>query len=65
MKTDEEIILRGIPVSKGIGIGFPIYFSNSEENVPEVQILPREIDFEIEHENFRDFEKITDVLQLL
>jgi phosphotransferase system enzyme I (PtsI) len=48
MKTDEEIILRGIPVSKGIGIGFPIYFSNSEENVPEVQILPREIDFEIE-----------------
>jgi len=48
MTLGEEIILRGIPVSKGIGIGFPIYFSNSEEHVPEVQISPKEIEVEIE-----------------
>lgn len=44
----EEVILRGLPVSKGIGIGFPIFFSNWDEDVPEIQISTKEIDQEID-----------------
>lgn len=43
----EEIILRGIPISKGIGIGFPIFFASSEDLVPEVAIPKKEIEGEI------------------
>ena len=28
ISTVEEVILRGLPVSKGIGIGLPVFFSN-------------------------------------
>ena len=38
MAEDVEVILRGLPVSKGIGIGFPIFFTNWDEDVPEIQI---------------------------
>lgn len=48
MVQAEEVILRGLPVSKGIGIGFPIFFSNWDEDVPEIQIPLKEIDREIE-----------------
>jgi phosphotransferase system enzyme I (PtsI) len=44
----EEVILRGLPISKGIGIGFPIFFSAEGDEVPEVAIQKREIDEEIE-----------------
>lgn len=43
----EEIILRGIPISKGIGIGLPIFFACIEEEIPEVAIPRKEIDGEI------------------
>lgn len=43
----EEIILRGLPISKGIGIGFPVFFSLFEEEVPEVSISKKEIEEEI------------------
>src|SRR3989344_7955155 len=48
MAEEEEIILRGLPVSKGIGIGFPIFFTNWDEEVPEIQIPKKEIDQEID-----------------
>jgi phosphotransferase system enzyme I (PtsI) len=48
MSETEEVILRGLPVSKGIGIGFPIFFANKDEKVPEIQIPHKEIDLEIE-----------------
>lgn len=44
----EEIILRGIPISKGIGIGFPIFFVSLDNQVPEVDIPKKEIDLEID-----------------
>ena len=44
----EEVIVRGIPISKGIGIGFPIFFASLEDQVPEVAIPKKEIDLEID-----------------
>lgn len=44
----EEIVLRGLPVSKGIGIGLPIFFTNLEEELPEVHISEKEIEEEIQ-----------------
>lgn len=46
--SSEEIILRGIPISKGIGIGFPIFFASAEDQVPEVAIPKKEIELEID-----------------
>jgi phosphotransferase system enzyme I (PtsI) len=69
MNCGEEIILRGIPVSKGIGIGFPIFFSNLEENIPELQIAPKEIEREIEryrhalHQSRKDVERLRKISQ--
>lgn len=48
MAQGEEVILRGLPISKGIGIGFPIFFAAAEDEVPEVAIPKKEIDKEIE-----------------
>jgi phosphotransferase system enzyme I (PtsI) len=48
VSTVEEVILRGLPVSKGIGIGLPVFFSNWDEDVPELQIPLKEIDREVE-----------------
>ncbi|MGB7977830.1 MAG: phosphoenolpyruvate--protein phosphotransferase [Chlamydiales bacterium] len=44
----EEVILRGIPISKGIGIGFPVFFASAEDLVPEVAIPKKEIEVEID-----------------
>jgi phosphotransferase system enzyme I (PtsI) len=44
----EEIILRGLPISKGIGIGFPVFFASTEDPVAEVAIPKREIEQEID-----------------
>jgi phosphotransferase system enzyme I (PtsI) len=44
----EELILRGIPISKGIGIGFPIFFASMEDHVPEVAIPKKEVEIEID-----------------
>ena len=48
MGPAEEVILRGIPISKGIGIGTPIFFCSADEEVPEVPISKKEVDKEIE-----------------
>lgn len=45
---EEEIILRGIPISKGIGIGLPVFFASVEDDVPEIAIPKMEIDSEID-----------------
>lgn len=44
----DEIVLRGIPISKGIGIGLPVFFASLEDDVPEVAIPKKEIDGEID-----------------
>ncbi len=44
----EEVILRGLPISKGIGIGFPIFFVSAEDQIPEITIAKKEIDIEID-----------------
>ncbi|MDE3046220.1 MAG: phosphoenolpyruvate--protein phosphotransferase [Verrucomicrobiota bacterium] len=48
MVKGEEIVLRGLPVSKGIGIGFPIFFTSWDEDIPEIQIPKKEVDQEID-----------------
>ncbi len=48
MIKTEEVILRGLPVSKGIGIGLPVFFTNWDEDVPVVQIPHKEIEEEID-----------------
>jgi phosphotransferase system enzyme I (PtsI) len=45
---NEEIILRGLPISKGIGIGFPVFFASTEDQVPEIAIPKKEIELEID-----------------
>jgi phosphotransferase system enzyme I (PtsI) len=47
-KETVEIILRGLPVSKGIGIGFPVFFASAEDHVPDVAIPKKEIEQEID-----------------
>jgi len=47
MAEKEEVVLRGLPVSKGIGIGFPFFFSTFDENIAENYISLKEIDAEI------------------
>lgn len=48
MNQGEEVILRGLPISKGIGIGFPIFFASADDEIPEIAIPKKEIDKEIE-----------------
>jgi phosphotransferase system enzyme I (PtsI) len=47
MTQGEEIILRGLPISKGIGIGFPIFFASVDDDIPEIAIPKNEIENEI------------------
>ena len=44
----EEIILRGLPVSRGIGIGSPLFFVAMDEEGSSVSILPETIEDEVE-----------------
>ena len=46
MAGGEEIVLRGLPISKGIGIGFPIFFPGIDDEVPKISIPQKEIDKE-------------------
>ncbi|MBS0625769.1 MAG: phosphoenolpyruvate--protein phosphotransferase [Verrucomicrobia bacterium] len=48
MSQTDEVILRGLPISKGIGIGTPVFFSSVDDEVPEIPISKKEIDKEIE-----------------
>lgn len=45
---NEEVLLRGLPISKGIGIGFPIFFSALDDEVQEIAIPKKEIENEID-----------------
>ncbi len=47
-EQEEEVILRGLPISKGIGIGFPIFFAAADDEIPEISIPNKEIDQEID-----------------
>lgn len=47
-QNGEELILRGLPISKGIGIGFPVFFSSADDQVAEVPIHNKDIEDEIE-----------------
>ncbi|MBM3184052.1 MAG: phosphoenolpyruvate--protein phosphotransferase [Chlamydiae bacterium] len=47
MSEREEVILRGLPISKGIGIGFPMFFSNDDTQIFEGCVPKKEIEEEI------------------
>lgn len=44
----EEVILRGLPISKGIGIGLPIHFISADDQIAEISIPIKEIELEID-----------------
>lgn len=48
LESADEIIIRGSPISKGIGIGCPVYFSNFEEEVSPYFSVHKEVDEEID-----------------
>lgn len=48
MGEEGEIIIRGSPISKGIGIGFPVFFSGFEEEVSHSLIPHHEVENEID-----------------
>lgn len=48
MEKTEEIVLRGLPISRGIGIGQPLFFALGEEDIPEVSIPKNGIEAEVE-----------------
>lgn len=48
MEKAEEIVLRGLPVSRGIGIGRPFYFSVREDEIPEVSVSSQSVEAEVE-----------------
>lgn len=43
----DEVILRGLPISKGIGIGFPFFISNAESTYGDGELAKKEIETEI------------------
>lgn len=47
MSECEEIIIRGSSISKGIGIGFPVFFSGVDEEISHNLISNKEIETEI------------------
>ena len=47
MGSDDETILRGLPISKGIGIGFPIFVSTGEGKSSDLELPAKEIEEEI------------------
>jgi phosphoenolpyruvate-protein phosphotransferase (PTS system enzyme I) len=48
MEKAEEIVLRGLPVSRGIGIGLPLFFSTTDDDIPEIAISTNRIEEEVE-----------------
>src|SRR3989338_8818448 len=47
MIESDEIILRGSPISKGIGIGLPVFFSGLDESEIAEQSTSQEVDEQI------------------
>lgn len=47
MDQGEEIILRGLPISRGIGIGLPLFFCAIDEEIPEENIDANKIESEV------------------
>lgn len=48
LSIGEEVVLRGLPISKGIGIGFPLFLAGTDEQISEVPIAKKEVDMEID-----------------
>ena len=46
MERLEEITLRGLPISRGIGIGLPLYFSMDEE-IPDTSVPQNKIEEQV------------------
>jgi phosphotransferase system enzyme I (PtsI) len=47
MKNQEEILIRGFPVSDGVAIGIPFFLQSVEKEIPEFPITLKEVDNEI------------------
>ena len=60
----QEVVLRGLPISKGIGIGSPIFFSNFDEDISEHKISKKEIEEEIGRYRFALARSREDIVKL-
>lgn len=47
MKATGEVTLRGLPISRGIGIGFPLHFASQESETQSTLLNQDEIELEI------------------
>lgn len=47
VQETEELVLRGLPISKGIGIGSPLFFSSTGAEIPEIHISKKAIEREV------------------
>lgn len=43
----EEVVIKGVPISRGVAMGPPFYFVVSEDSIPEFEISPDDIEQEI------------------
>lgn len=46
-RTEDEIVYKGVPISRGIAIGKAFFFSQDEQQTPEFAVSANEIDQEI------------------
>jgi phosphotransferase system enzyme I (PtsI) len=60
----DELILRGLPISKGIGIGAPLFYAQAGREIIDVSIHEREVEREVQryrqalHRSRRDVEDL-------
>jgi phosphoenolpyruvate-protein phosphotransferase (PTS system enzyme I) len=64
MKNQEEVLIRGFPVSEGIAIGVPFFLQSVEEEIPEFPITLKEVDDEIARYRSALFSSREDLTQL-
>jgi phosphoenolpyruvate-protein phosphotransferase (PTS system enzyme I) len=64
MKNQEEILIRGFPVSDGIAIGVPFFLQSVEKEIPEFSITLKEVDDEITRYRNALFSSREDLTQL-
>lgn len=64
LKQNHEIVLKGLPISKGIAVGSPLFFISIIQKVPEFTISEREIEREIERFRYAVEQSKVDIKEL-
>lgn len=59
MAYAEEVVLRGLPVSRGVGIGFPVFFSSLDDELSPSSVAPADSLF-----NFNKYQDESEFISL-